>query len=206
MDTMEAPVNYQEKIDAGMSYEDYRDMINRLMAENKTTGTNHSEDYLHYTRLNVSRMDRHDKKVEITPELEAAVKAISKKTTWLVLTEAWCGDAAHNLPVIAKAAALSDKVDLKLVLRDEHMDLMNQHLTNGGMSIPKLVAIDDATGEVISEWGPRPAPNQKMVREYVAIPKEERPPYSEFVVEVQKWYMRDKSQTVQQELTSMLEG
>ena len=61
----------------------------------------------------------------------------------MVLTEGWCGDAAQVLPVINKIASLSDFIDLKIILRDEHEELMNKFLTNGSKSIPKLVAIDE---------------------------------------------------------------
>ena len=82
---------------------EYLDTIKALLKENKTTGGNHSEAMLHYSKMNLSRMKRWMKSGVVNPELEEAVKAISEPQTWVVLTEAWCGDAA---PVLAGAARL----------------------------------------------------------------------------------------------------
>ena len=68
----------------------------------------------------------------------------------------WCGDAAQILPVINKMAEVSDKIDLRIVLRDDNENLMNLFLTNGTKSIPKLIIIDKATNKVINDFGPRP--------------------------------------------------
>ena len=52
--------------------------------------------------------------------LQFSLKKIFAYITWLVLTESWCGDAAHVVPAINKIAELSDNIDLKLVFRDEN--------------------------------------------------------------------------------------
>ena len=62
--------------------------------------------------------------------------------TLLVLAEGWCGDAAQILPVINKIAEYSSLIDLKVVCRDENPELMDQFLTNGSKSIPKVIIID----------------------------------------------------------------
>lgn len=197
-------INYREKIDAGITYENYRTMIDELMDNGKTTGTNHSDEYLHYTNLNVTRMSRHDKKTVLNADLIDKLHSVNKSYTWLVLTEAWCGDAAQNIPIIAKMAEENDNIDLKLILRDEHLDLMDAHLTDGGRSIPKMVIIDNDTMEVAGEWGPRPAPVQKMMLDYKYNTDPNKPPYSELSKEVQHWYIRDKSQTIQGEFVELL--
>lgn len=43
-----------------------------------------------------------------------------------MLTEGWCGDAAQNLPVINKIAEENPNINLKLVLRDENLELMDE--------------------------------------------------------------------------------
>lgn len=180
------------------TYQEYLDLTARLLEEGKTTGENHSEDMLHYTRMNQQRMKRLDKKVVLTSELENVVQNLDHKYTLLVLTEAWCGDAAQNVPIMAKIADSTPNIEIRLVLRDENLDLMDQYLTNGGRSIPKMIIIDETSGDVEGTWGPRPAPVQEMVMARKAMT--EKPPYSEFVVEVQKWYNKDKTATAQQEL------
>lgn len=188
----------------GINYPDYRKMIDELLARDMTTGSNHSEDYLNYTRMNVHRMDRADKRYDIRPDLALAANTLNKAYTFLVLTEGWCGDAAHNVPLIAKLADSSPQLDLKLILRDEHLDVMDAFLTNGGRSIPKLIALDNATGKVVSTWGPRPEPIQQKMMDYKADTSPDKLPYSEMSKEVQLWYSRDKSATLQEELLEMV--
>lgn len=188
------------------SYSDYKTLTEQLVVEGKTTGPNQSEAMAHYTKMNMVRMNRLDKTLKLDSALVDAVKGLGDSYDWTVITEAWCGDAAQNLPVISALAEHNSAIDLKLVLRDENLDLMDQHLTNGGRSIPKLLIYKKDTGEVVTTWGPRPAPVQKMVVEYNQIDKETRPPYSEFVKVVQVWYNKDKNKTLQTELLEVLKG
>lgn len=186
------------------SYQEYRDLMDRLVAEGKTTGPNQSEEFAYYTELNHKRMRRLDKTAQLTPELKEAAEKVDRDLTFLILTEAWCGDAAQNIPLFQKMAEANPHIKIQLVLRDENLDLMDQHLTNGGRAIPKAVFIDDQSQEILGSWGPRPAPAQQMVMDYKALPKEEKPHYSEFVVEVQKWYNGDKTLTAQAELVTVM--
>ncbi len=185
-----------------MNYQEYLELIERVHAEDKTTGSNQSENYVHYSKLNEHRMKRLNKTVKLNPELIAKVESIKENQLWIVITEAWCGDAAQNLPIISKMADLNENISLRLILRDDNPEIMNLYLTNGGKSIPKLIAIDDSMQEVFN-WGPRPAPMQEMVIKYHDTP-EPKPDYSEFVLDVQKWYNADKTQTFQKELESIL--
>lgn len=186
------------------SYDDYMKLMEKLVAEGKTTGANQSEDFAHYTKMNNARMKRLNKTASLLPELSSEIEKLDRDYTFLVLTEAWCGDAAQNLPIFAKMAEASPHLKLELVLRDENLDLMDQHLTNGGRSIPKLLMIDDLTGNVVTTWGPRPVPMQQMVMDRKHTDPEKRQPYSEFNLVVQKWYNQDKTVTAQNELKDML--
>ena len=192
----------KQKVKDSQSYQEYREMINQLMAEGKTTGANHSEAMLHYTKMNVHRMDRLDKRTDLIPELEAEVEKLDKKYIFLALTEAWCGDAAQNLPVFQKLAEQYVNFELRLVLRDENLDLMDQYLTNGGRSIPKVVVLDAETLEEVATWGPRPAVPQRMVEEYKKL--EDKPPYQEFTKDLQLWYAKDKTVSTQKELVALI--
>ena len=192
----------KEKIAQSMSYEDFRTLVSGLVAEGKTTGPKQSEEMAHYTSMNDHRMNRLDKTTKLNPELVEALEAIDHKQYWLVLTEGWCGDAAQIVPILAKMAEAAPNVELRLVLRDEHLDLMDQYLTNGGRSIPKLIVVDAETYESKGSWGPRPAEVQEMVMARKNDPNAE--PYSEFVKKVQLWYARDKTQAVQGELLAFL--
>lgn len=152
----------QELIDNALSqaisYGDYRAMVNQLALEGKATGPNQTEALANYTMLNDRRMKRFDKTVKVSDAQIETIKKLERKITFLVLTESWCGDASPSLPVMNKIAEHTEKVDFKVVLRDEHEALMNRFLTNGAMSIPKLIILDSETKEVLGDWGPRPQP------------------------------------------------
>ena len=99
---------------------------------------------------------------------------------------------------------MSDKIEAEIVLRDENEELMNQHLTNGGKAIPVAIIIDAETNETLGHWGPRPAVAQQMVMDYKAKPENERPSFDEFVQEMQQWYNKDQTASIQTELIQKL--
>ncbi|WP_212747577.1 thioredoxin family protein [Fodinibius saliphilus] len=188
-------------IEQAMSYKEYRRMIGELLAEDKTTGSDHSEDMIHYTTMNVHRMTRLDKRVTLTDKIKNQLQQLDSKLVWLVLTEAWCGDAAQNIPVIAKIANASDKIELELILRDEHPEIMDQFLTNGGRAIPKLICLDAESLDEKGSWGPRPEEAQKKVRNWIdntELSKEE------WARELHKWYAKDRGKELQSEFVELL--
>jgi hypothetical protein len=181
------------------SYLDYRALVHNLLAEGKSTGQEQSEDLTKYSLLNDRRMERLDKKIKISHETIQEFQKIKQPQTWLVITESWCGDAAQNLPVLNKIAATTDHINLKVVLRDENLALMDLFLTNGGRSIPKLIALDK-DNNVIDSWGPRPTAATKMVADY----KEKNGALdSEFKQDLQVWYNKDKGQSVQEDFVGL---
>lgn len=193
-----------EHLEKGQTYAAYRTMIDQLLSENKTTGDNHSEAMIHYTKMNAQRMKRIDKTAKLTDETLANIARIERPQTWVVITEGWCGDAAQIVPVLEKIANTSDKVDLKLILRDENPEVMDAYLTDGARSIPKLVALDSETLEEIGTWGPRPTPAHEMVMEYKKTKETTGESYLDFATRLHKWYAKDKTQTTQQELNNAL--
>lgn len=190
----------RDHIDKSMSYARFRDLVNSLLIERKTTGPNQSKELVQYTRLNNQRMDRVDKKTIIMPELLEELKAIGENQIWLGLVEAWCGDVPHNIPPIAKMAVSVPKVSFRLQLRDENLDVMDAYLTNGGRSIPKVIALKKDTLEELWTWGPRPEPAQKVFLEL----KEKGVSYAEIAEELQKWYNKDKAQSLQKEILELV--
>lgn len=191
----------KELFEKGYSYEEYRALINKLYESGKTTGTDHSEAMLDYTKMNIQRMNRLDKTIEINEGIRTELAALPCRLNWLVLTEVWCGDAAQNIPILSKMANASSKIHLRFLLRDENLDVMDKYLTNGGRAIPKLIVLDQDFNEIAS-WGPRPSEVQNMVLENK---RTANLPYSEFAKVVQKWYAKDKGETLQREIMEILQ-
>lgn len=140
----------------GLQYGEYRRDWKRRIESGPPEEANSSERRMHYyLKYNWDRQAQvHD---DYTPsnELRAAVEAVDAPQLWMVLTEPWCGDSAFLLPVIAEAAALSEQVTLRILRRDDNLDIMDQHLTDGSRSIPKLAAFSE-DGDELFTWGPRP--------------------------------------------------
>ncbi|WP_275315850.1 thioredoxin family protein [Tenacibaculum bernardetii] len=190
----------ENSLEKAISYSEYRVLVKNLLDEGKSTGPNQSDDLLNYSLLNDKRMKRLDKTIKISENTAAKLKEIKEPQTWLVLTEGWCGDAAQNLPVINKIAEENSNIQLKLVLRDENLELMDEFLTNGGRSIPKLIALNK-NNEVIDTWGPRPVIATKMVADYKA---KHGSLDADFKKDLQVWYNKNKGEDVQENLVSFL--
>jgi thioredoxin-like negative regulator of GroEL len=189
-----------DSINRGVSYTTYRTLIKGLLVEGKSTGNEQSEALLEYSILNDKRMDRLDKTLKISEETTSALNKLTDNFTLLVLSEGWCGDAAQILPVINKIAESSSKIDLKIVCRDENEALMNQFLTNGGKSIPKVIIVNNKN-EVINSWGPRPAIATKMVQDYKV---KHGVLDDNFKKDLQIWYNKDKGNSTQKDLLEIL--
>jgi hypothetical protein len=112
----------------------------------------------------------------------------------LVIAEDWCGDASNTVPIIAKLVDQAPGLELRVVLRDENPELMDQYLTNGTRSIPIVIALDDRFQE-LGHWGPRPAQLQAWV-----MANRGTTPKAELYPQVRKWYARDRGETTLREV------
>ena len=183
----------------GLTYNVYLDLIKDLLTENKTTGPDQTEELVHYTKLNVQRMERIYKTAQILPELEQKIKAINSPQTWIAISEAWCGDAAQNIPLFQRLAELNSNITFKIVLRDENPDLMERYLTNGTKAIPIVFAL--LNGKQIWKWGPRPAAAQNLVLEFK---KMQQGTVEDMKTQLHTWYTHNKTIDQQHELISLL--
>ena len=145
-------------------------------------------------------MNRWEKSIELNDVLKARLEEIPCLVNWLLLAEGWCGDASQNVPFLNKMAEASPHIKLRILLRDEHLDIMDQYLTNGGQAIPKLVILDTDMNET-GNWGPRPAEIQEMVM----VGKHKQGMDSEEIgFMVQKWYAKDKGATIENEMMEII--
>lgn len=183
------------------SYDEFYEWVLELVIAGKTSGSNQTEALSEFTALNAQRMSRLNKTLILHPELISILQNITQPQQWVVITEAWCGDSAQSLPVIARIAAVSEKINLKIVLREENPELMDKFLTNGSRSIPKLVSYD-LEGEELFTWGPRPAAAQEIFMAWKKEPAGRD--WKAFEKELHTWYARDKSLSLQKEFLEIL--
>jgi hypothetical protein len=183
-----------------ITYEAYRQLVDDLLAAGKATGPEQSEALTHYSELNVQRMHRVEKTIQILPEIREQMLHVGRPQTWLVLTEGWCGDASQSLPVMKALADLNPHIRVRILLRDENPELMDRYLTNGvSRSIPKLIAVDPETGTELYTWGPRPT----ALQESFYGMRSEGLPYDMIKEQLQRWYNTDKTVTIQRELAAL---
>ncbi|WP_299777755.1 thioredoxin family protein [uncultured Formosa sp.] len=193
----------QKSLDNAMSYQEFRDLVKELSKTGGATGHEQTAALVGYTKVNESRMKRWDKTLKVSEADTEAIKSFNGDITWLVIAESWCGDAAHVMPVINKVAELNENINFKVVLRDDNDELMNMYLTNGGKSIPKLIMIDNASGEVVNTFGPRPLTATKLVADYKA---EHGVLTAEFKESLQTWYNLNKGQSTISDLIGLLKA
>ncbi|MEZ4809546.1 MAG: thioredoxin family protein [Allomuricauda sp.] len=191
----------QKGISAGMEYQEYRSLVHFLAENHQTTGAVQSESNINYTQLNDRRMARWDKTFKIASEIQERIEGIHSRLMFLVLAESWCGDASPSLPVMNKIAELNPNIGLKIVLRDENLELMDAFLTQGTRSIPKLIVFDEESGEIVGEWGPRPSTATVLVEDYKQKYGKLTP---EFKKDLQVWYNADKGQNILGDVLELL--
>lgn len=188
----------QKSINEAMSYSEYNSLFESLVANGKTTGEE-TQEKIEYTKLNYSRTKRLDKTAVVDAEIATVFGAIENPQTWLVISEPWCGDAAQTLPFLNKISELTDKISLKIVLRDAHLELMDHFLTNGSRSIPMVIMIDENL-DVIRSWGPRSKAATKLVEDY----KKEHGKVDDVLKQnIQVWYNKDKGTSILKDLSEI---
>ncbi len=205
-------MKYIEKsvLDEAYTYGTYRQLIDDLFTQNKTTGEDHSEAMLNYTKLNLSRMKRLDRKSRLTEATIDQLDKIERPITWLVITEGWCGDAAQIVPVLNHMALDNENITLRFILRDKNEAVIDAFLTNNARSIPKIIVLDTETRAVLSSWGPRPTEVQKMVMDAKAegLATDDldlRQQISANAAEqLHLWYARDKTKAIQKEFLAAI--
>src|SRR5690554_6639938 len=192
---------YQNAWNNSFAYNDYLKLVDDKIEQKLSTGREQNELLTDFTKLNRVRMKRLDKTQQLLPEVIEAVKRISEKQLWMVLTESWCGDAAQNIPVLKKIADENPLIELRLVLRDDNDELMQKYLTKGGRSIPKLIVVSDDMETTLFDWGPRPKVAQVEVERLL----HEQGGFNDAVKEgIQVWYNKDEGRSLQEELMKLM--
>ncbi|CAN5232291.1 thioredoxin family protein [soil metagenome] len=186
--------DYEMYLQKGIGYNQYKQQMAEDLAVNADFKIKE------YINLNQRRMYRVEKTFEISAELAAQIKNGKHKIYWLVLTEHWCGDASQLLPFFNAIAEMSEgKIELKLVYRDQHPELMDAYLTNGTRSIPKLIQLDEHY-TVTAFWGPRPSVAQQLVKHLKSNPATA----ATYANELHLWYAKDKQKSLESEIAKLI--
>lgn len=190
------------RLNDGLRYDEYREEWKEQTEKDLPKGADPSERKMHhYLNYNWDRQAHVHETYDPSEELRSAVELIDESQVWMVLTEPWCGDSAFLLPVIAEAAALSEQITLRILLRDDNLDIMDQYLTNGSRSIPKLVVFSE-NGDEHFTWGPRP---QGAAQRYQAL-NEEYEDKSALIADFLEYYENDGWREADPELAEAIQS
>jgi hypothetical protein len=182
-----------------MTFQEYQIIFESILKSANPPAPYDVPDYFNYAKLNWSRMSRWTKVAVPSEQIVQTMQGIVQPQLWIVITEPWCGDAAHIIPFINMIASLNPLVKIDYQLRDAAPHLIGNYLTNGGKSIPKLI-IRDHDGHDLSSWGPRPLKSQALYNQLKAKDAD----FETIKSELQKWYNADKGIEIQQELNRLI--
>lgn len=180
----------------GISYRQYYDLTKtEVETVNQEQLTEEERKRYEEKKLNLHRMTRIEKHYSVSEELKNLISKISHQQTWMIISETWCGDSAQNIPFIAKSVSLNPNINLKIILRDSHLDIMDLYLTNGTRSIPILITFDES-GKELFRWGPRPQEGKKLFSDLKAQGLEK----SVILEKLHLWYGRNRGKNLENEM------
>lgn len=100
------------------------------------------EQYLASMTRNREQVEANEGSVELSEEDLAPFKALPAPLSVLGIVEDWCADVVANLPLVARLARESGKLNLRLFERDQNKDLMAQYMNGPFESIPVFAFFD----------------------------------------------------------------
>jgi hypothetical protein len=160
------------------------------------------EEYVSLLGENLALHQQHYKKFEISWEEAKEIKRI-KPLKILVLTEPWCGDSLAIFPVVRKIAEVNGTWMIKVLLRDQNTELMDQFLTHGGRAVPIFLFLsDEKRYSLLFHWGPRPAVTQEIFEKHRQQIKDGKIKKVEVLKKIRNFYAKDRGKAILSELLS----
>ncbi|MDP8206831.1 MAG: thioredoxin family protein [Candidatus Electryonea clarkiae] len=153
------------------------------------------EEYLENTYAPALQKRRFDQNIEAAVLRHFKNLKLNRKI--IILVHPPCGDCAWSVPYIMRLISESSVLDAKIFARDEYPELMDELLTNGKRSIPKVAVLDD-DNNLVGTWGPRPAVIQKYVEKSVGHVDR-----SEWMPKVMKYYKEDGLKDLHREISEL---
>lgn len=103
-----------------------------------TTAKPHERD--HWTSMR--------QRVALAPQQTQLVRSFSRRINILVLSGTWCGDCAHQCPMLdaiaaANPASPTGGIDLRFLDRDIHSDLADAVRICGGRRVPTAIFLNE---------------------------------------------------------------
>lgn len=109
------------------------------------------KDYLAQMGDTQARTEENYAKATLTEEERKFFSGLGQVRHALMLAENWCGDVHRNSPLLARIVEAMPNCELRVLFRDQHLDLTDTYLNNGYRSIPVIVFFDEGWNE-IGRW------------------------------------------------------
>jgi thiol-disulfide isomerase/thioredoxin len=108
----------QSKFDAGLSFDDY-------LATDPVKAEKWRSVY---------------QRARLTDAQHELIASFTRRMPVLISSGIWCGDCVQQCPLIQRIAEANPrKIELKLVDRDEHLDLSQRIVINAGLRVPTVI-------------------------------------------------------------------
>lgn len=181
--------------------EDYNSFFNgiREKVENYKPINDSKNPEIELLKLNYQRSKRISLEYKPSEKIIEIVQNINSPQYWIAITEEWCGDSAQILPYFAEIAKRGENIKIFILRRDDNLDIMNDYLTDGKMSVPIIIAFDEK-GKEIFKWGPRPYEANALFKKM----KNQREPKEEILKKIHLWYAQNKGAAIENEILKLL--
>lgn len=169
-------------------------------AESRINHPIEGDDHQEFYELGLQRMNRALKTFKVDEDQLNTLKSKNFTGKILLISEPWCGDASATVPTVSEFFKAGN-VETKIFLRDSDPSLINQFLTNGTQSIPKVLILNDDFS-VKNVWGPRPAYGLELLKKF----KENPEVYTkdEFHNDLQVYYAKNKGKDAIGEILELI--
>ena len=153
------------------------------------------KDFLKDANDEIDLYQHHYEKTQISDQDYALVNPMQKELSILIITETRCPDSAVVLPVVLKLMERQANINLRILIRDDNLDVMDRYLTNGARAIPKIIVYDEFFNE-LGRWGPRPSFIQAYFEEHRSAIKTGEIDKVDVHKKMRQMYAKDRGQTI----------
>ncbi|KIA88557.1 thioredoxin family protein [Kaistella jeonii] len=185
--------NYWQK---AITFEEYMKIADERFHNNPDKNDEHQD----YYELGLQRLNRTIKTYKVDTEQLSKIKEKNFKGKILIISEPWCGDASATVPAVSKFFEAAGK-EVKIFLRDSDTSLIDQYLTNGTQSIPRVLILNEDLS-VKNVWGPRPQYGNDLLKKFKE--NEEAYPREEFYNDLQVYYAKNRGKDAIEEIINLI--
>ena len=179
-----------------ITFEEYM----KIAEERFHNNPNPIDEFQEYYELGLHRMERTLKKYKVDADQLSKLKEKNFTGKILIISEPWCGDASATVPAVSKFFEAAGN-EVRIFLRDSDPTLIDQYLTNGTRSIPKVLILDEELN-VKNNWGPRPEYGNGLLKKFKE--NEDTYPREEFYNDLQVYYAKNRGKDAIEEIINLI--